>query len=242
MPQTYDYEMFSLRPDNRKKISPCHIESLTRSMDRKNLLHIRPIIVNKDMEIVDGQHRFLAAKKLNLPIFYEIHEDFEEADIVKMNYSKSWNNDDYLNFYCKSGKDEYLKARSFIQKHGLSVRAITYVVGKENHKISFSSFKDGTFIFDLGEMEGVVDLCTDTLEVLKDKVERPYFLKSYKFWTSLFNFIKQVGLENMHDWIEKVELLSNRISAKATRQEYLECLTKVYNYRKKAGERFNEKG
>ena len=232
MPSTTDYDRFKFRPDNRKQISQAHVDSLTRSLDQKNLLPIRPIIVNEEMEIIDGQHRFLAAKKLGLPISYEVMKDFDEADIIKMNFSKSWNNEDYLNFYCKQGKPEYLKLRAFIRKYNISVIVATTILGGKQ-KVSFSSFKKGEFVFNEEELVEIVEECRKTIEVLREVKDDIAFLKSLKFYSALFFFIKSMGVDKLTGWLERVQLLSSRITAKPSKDEYLESFKYVFNYNRK---------
>jgi len=66
---TYDYEIFKRMRGNRI-LNNSHVKNLVKSMKEKYLP--QPILVNKDMEIIDGQHRFAAAEELNLPIHYLI--------------------------------------------------------------------------------------------------------------------------------------------------------------------------
>ena len=68
--KTTDYSIFKKINGNRG-ISHSHVTKLTAAIARRNLLQLFPIIVNEKMEIVDGQHRLWAAKRLKLPIYYE---------------------------------------------------------------------------------------------------------------------------------------------------------------------------
>jgi hypothetical protein len=43
---TKNYSMFKFRADNREKISDGHVEKLVESIKTRNLLEMRPIIVN----------------------------------------------------------------------------------------------------------------------------------------------------------------------------------------------------
>ena len=100
--KTKNYEMFKFREDNRLKIDQSHVNKLINSIQSRNLLDMRPIIVNSDYEILDGQHRLLAAKNLGVEIYYEIEEKLEHKDIILMNVAKSWAVCDYMNYFVKN--------------------------------------------------------------------------------------------------------------------------------------------
>lgn len=81
MLSTKNYDVFTMHASNRE-INILNIKKIKASLCARNMLHLRPIVVNKKMEIKDGQHRFLAAKELGLEIFYQIDDDGEDYDIV----------------------------------------------------------------------------------------------------------------------------------------------------------------
>jgi ParB-like chromosome segregation protein Spo0J len=69
--KTTDYKLFKINKLNRI-VQTGHIEKLKKSIEKVGYLKYNPIIVNEDMEIIDGQHRYFACVKLNLPIYYEV--------------------------------------------------------------------------------------------------------------------------------------------------------------------------
>lgn len=69
--ETRDYSIFKKLPGNRE----VSIESgLIDSMQSNGYLKQYPILVDSEMRIIDGQHRLIAAKELNLPVSYELVE------------------------------------------------------------------------------------------------------------------------------------------------------------------------
>jgi hypothetical protein len=66
--KTTDYDIFKTLAENRP-ISVKQVGKLVREIQRKNMLHIKPIDVTADMEVVDGQHRLAAARELGVPIY-----------------------------------------------------------------------------------------------------------------------------------------------------------------------------
>lgn len=95
--------------DSNRKVDKRHVNKLMEAIEKKNLLHLNPIVVNGDMEIIDGQHRLLAAKLLKLPIYYMIDRTVERKDISSLNSNKkNWQMMDYVTFYAKEG-NQYFK-------------------------------------------------------------------------------------------------------------------------------------
>ena len=113
--QTNDYSLFKHIAGNRV-INKLHLSRLKQSFQKEYLLS--PIIVNQHMEIIDGQHRFEAAKDLGLPIRYFICNDYGLTQVQILNANTSnWKKIDYLNAYCDLGKEQYLLLRKFMQSY-----------------------------------------------------------------------------------------------------------------------------
>lgn len=73
------YNNFTFHPNNRP-IDLARVKQLKKSIARDNSLHERPIVVDTNYRIVDGQHRFQAARELGLPIYYSFEEVVTKAD------------------------------------------------------------------------------------------------------------------------------------------------------------------
>jgi hypothetical protein len=112
--QTKDYSVFKLLKGNRI-INEINIERLKKSFSNAYLL--APIIVNKHYEIIDGQHRFAAAKDLGLPINFIVEPDYglREVQILNTNM-KNWQKVDYLHAFCDLGYEEYIKMKEFMEE------------------------------------------------------------------------------------------------------------------------------
>lgn len=70
---TTNYDKFKIHPYGRK-ISKKHVNRLVDSISRENHLDSSPILVNLNFEIICGQHRLMAAKKLGVPIYYVVRD------------------------------------------------------------------------------------------------------------------------------------------------------------------------
>lgn len=112
--ETNDYTMFNVLNGNRN-VDKLHVKRLINSFKTAYLLS--PMIVNEKFEIIDGQHRFEAAKALSLPVRFIIANGYglEEVQLLNTNM-KNWKKIDYLNGYCDLKYPEYLKFRNFMRE------------------------------------------------------------------------------------------------------------------------------
>jgi hypothetical protein len=104
---TTNYKLFKSITSNRE-IDKGHVKKLAASILRKNLLFIRPIIVNTAMEIIDGQHRLAACQQLRQPVSYVVAEGLTKDDIAILNTAqKNWTSLDFITFYALEGRKEF---------------------------------------------------------------------------------------------------------------------------------------
>jgi hypothetical protein len=106
--------MFKTLEGNRI-VNKLHVRRLKESFQESYLLS--PIIVNEKFQIIDGQHRFEAAKQVGLPIYFLIAPNYGLKEVQMLNENmKNWKKEDYLNAYCDLKHPEYLKFRNFMRK------------------------------------------------------------------------------------------------------------------------------
>jgi hypothetical protein len=113
--KTYDLSIFKQLPGNRPP-NLLHIKRLRQSMIDHGVL-MCPIIVNENMEVIDGQHRLLAAQGLDgVPIYYIKAENYrlEQVHTLNMN-QKNWSKKDFVDGYAEMGLEAYIKLKRFIE-------------------------------------------------------------------------------------------------------------------------------
>jgi len=104
--ETKNYDAFSFLHFNRN------------AKPRKDLLDalekygrfFEPIIVNEDLEVLDGQHRLLSAELKGRPIsFYIVDRNTAQQVIKSVNTErKNWSMREYVDFYARLGDENYL--------------------------------------------------------------------------------------------------------------------------------------
>lgn len=148
---TQDYNLF--KPyEFQRPLQQKNLRNLVSSMSSFNLMPVNPIIVTSDYEIIDGNHRYHAAKQLNLPIHYVKLEGFVFEMMVALNFSLSkWSNHVFLYVYSKMGKEEYKKFDKFMTDFNLKIET-AFPLTRTNKSRSGSRmnevFRKGKFIFD----------------------------------------------------------------------------------------------
>lgn len=97
---TQDYDKFKLFNYNRKIT---HKQKLYKSIDKCNKLYVHPIIVTKDFEIIDGQHRWSYAKDRGVALYYITDENYETQDLISHNNTASnWRSSDFTTIFSQS--------------------------------------------------------------------------------------------------------------------------------------------
>ena len=104
--KTTEYAMFKFIKGNRP-INYTHVGNLVNSIKEKDLA--MPIIVDQDMNVVDGQHRLKAYEILSKPVTYIVKKDFNLADIRQVNsVQKYWTPLTYMNSFAQLGVEDYV--------------------------------------------------------------------------------------------------------------------------------------
>lgn len=146
--ETRDYDKFQFLVPNREQ-SRGHVENLKAAFEEVgNLTRVQPILVNEKWEIIDGQHRFTAAKELEQPIFYTVHPGLGIHEARSMNIlHRGWTIDDYAQSYAKSGNKNYQKYLQLKEDYGFNNSiTMTYIEGITGRQRLFKDFRDGEFV------------------------------------------------------------------------------------------------
>ena len=72
--ETKNYAIFKFRPENRP-ITEAHVRYMFNSLKVKNLLDRFPVLVNTEIEVIDGQHRIKACERFGIPVKYTMDEN-----------------------------------------------------------------------------------------------------------------------------------------------------------------------
>ena len=148
--KTKDYSLFSFL-DNNRSVKRSHVENLKKKIKETDMTMCYPIMVDADMRIIDGQHRFYACKELGLPIYYVVKNDVdpEQAMITLNQTSKKWEMMDWLRYRANKNGGCYKMLLDFIQQTGTTIsNAMVIYPGKA---INAATLRAGTTDFGVNE-------------------------------------------------------------------------------------------
>ncbi len=78
-----------------------------------------PILVNERYEIIDGQGRFEALRRLGLPVEYIIQNDIGLTECQGLNhYQKNWTLIDHVNSFAENHNSNYIFLKRMLLKYG----------------------------------------------------------------------------------------------------------------------------
>lgn len=123
---TYDYNAFSLMDEGLNR-GVDHWLTIVKSMARCPMMS--PIIVNGNLEIIDGQNRFFARRYLGLPIEYIIKSDYGVVQARNYNTShKNWTKSDFVSSYSAEGVESYVLLEQLYLKYPKIPKSVIDVV------------------------------------------------------------------------------------------------------------------
>lgn len=219
---TEDYDKFKFFDENRN-VNRSHVEEIKDSMKKKCL--DKPIDVNEDFGIVDGQHTFTARRELKLPILYIIHKGWGVDDIPILNTNqKNWLAGDFLRLYLKQGLKHYEVYKNFDEHwgftHGVNLMLLTDEKdGRPNEKFEKGTFK-ATKLNWANEIAPKIHAIGE-------------FYNGYKRRAFVAAFIKLTKLQGFRQeqLLSKLSYQSRKLVDCTTVDEYFDLLREIYNYK-----------
>lgn len=113
---THDYSIFKILDGNRS-VPSTRVNKVKESIAAVGYLQI-PIVVNQNMEIIDGQARLSAFSDLGLPIYYVIINNAGLKQCQALNtYGTKWTVKDYIISYAKGGNQNYSRLLDVMNKY-----------------------------------------------------------------------------------------------------------------------------
>lgn len=163
------YGEFQLMTGNRY-IDTAHVKRLKKEMEENpNLLLASPILVNEHKFIIDGQHRYHAAKELGKPIYYIMQPGLTVDAARHLNITqKRWTLLDFAQSYADSGRAAYQTFLSLHRKFPSIPPSVLrlYLVGGLTHDTD-RDFRNGKF--EISDVKKSVEFL-ERLSIVIDKV------------------------------------------------------------------------
>jgi hypothetical protein len=233
--ETTDFSIFKGH-DNNRVINTAYVRRLAESIKGNNLLRYRPILVDKDYKVLDGQHRLCAAKHLNVPIYYQMKDHSDEQDIVTLNiHQKSWTMEDWLNFHYNQGNPHYVNMKNFCIESGKTISSMFRIFQALAQQ---KSFKGGQFRFPSPEKIEIIKGSLQTANEIIFHV-KPFMLSKEsivmreKFQEGLTVLLIEYPKIDIEYLKSKLIETSDAIRTCPNVDSYKQLIKEIYNYRRK---------
>lgn len=236
--QTKDYDVFQHFGCNRR-LHEGNLKKLQRSISQENMLASRPILIDEQFRVIDGQHRLEAARRLGVPVWYQVHDGRRPEDMIMLNNAvKSWGIPDYLNFYTKNSYANYINLSSFIEKNKVDVNIALHMLNSDRSTGFYKDFKEGRYEFpDTTEYMNVIlrkTMIDDTIEFIKKKTSgNKIYLDRVTFYCSLVTFFNRDNFQ-YETFMKKLQYKLDLMRPCSKKEEYLKILQSIYNWKNQA--------
>lgn len=239
-----DYNIFKQVEGNRI-INWGHVNRLEESMkERDYLTSLHPILVNESFEIIDGQHRLEALKRLNKPVYYIKSHNLGLKDVQTLNaLSKNWTHRDFALSYSKIGITAYtiyldiasnyfVKSedgkKTFKLKHNVLLR---YLIGEGVNNMN-AIFKAGELQIDNENLSRLkLEQLLDVAKISHD----PHKMMGRDFGYAFFTICSNPEY-NHKRMLDKMAKFSEKMGKCENVQDFTREIEKIYNRHALVGE------
>lgn len=172
---TTDTSIFKTMPVGNRTTSNSYVDELIERIRRKPLKMV--IMVNRNFEIIEGQHRVKAVTFLNeeykesgkplVEIGFVVCENYGPGECLEYNGKRrNWTNSNTLKSKCDLGDVNYIIYDEFTKKYNLPHKELLSVLsGKEYGKKISDSFKNGLFVVgDIDQAHREAQMITEIVE------------------------------------------------------------------------------
>lgn len=240
--ETHDYAKFKHLKGNRK-LNAVQIEKLIQSMKEWYVFTI--IFINQFYEIIDGQNRFEAIKKLNLPVRYMILYNYGLKEVQKLNtLNRVWNNESYMDSFCEIKNEEYIKLRNFLKMFPdfnistaqiiLSNKSSAVTKSRNNKNLITNTNKRGAYRFNEFQTG---NFYVENYELSVNNAKKLMEIKQYsevynriQFVRCMINLFKNEKY-NHTIFMKKLSSQPKSLTPCTNVTQYTQLVENIYNYR-----------
>jgi hypothetical protein len=228
---TKEYGRFKFLKGNRD-INERKVEKIIDSIhEGVDILRYAPVIVNENMEIIDGQHRFAVSQQLKANVYYVIHKSADLSIVPAINSKSSkWRTVDFLNSYLDLKKEQYEILYDFItnkfDRLNLPTAIKLLYSGGTHDNGAMEAFRDG--LYDVRHLDEATQIC----KLLKDfepHTDNPFSGRFIEVATKLLKSEKY----NHSLMIEKLNQSGRRIERIQSAKSIIEDMESIINHRLK---------
>lgn len=227
--KTFDLSIFKTIEGNRVP-NLMHVKRLSDSI-RVYGMKMNPILVNDQMQVIDGQHRLMAAKETESFVYYIIANGYRLDDVHALNLNqKNWTKRDFMEGYANMGISDYKMIKAFYDKNddfGLN----DCIALCSNNSVNSGTTNNGQKPFENGQWK-----CKD-LDIAQDWANKIRMIKTYYsgynrsgFVGTMANLLKH-ELFDFNEFMHKLRIQPTALVDCANRDQYKTLIEDIYNYK-----------
>lgn len=230
---TRDYGVFKSVSGNRD-LNPGKIKRIIHDIENGlDMLRYCPIIVDKDMNVIDGQHRLYVASKIKSNVWYVISDTLDLIDIARLNSNtEKWKAKDFLNCYVVKGIQDYMILENFVKKYEISIgigfkllMSGEITSTRQTHVKTKPAFERGEFKADCLEY---ATRLMDTVNLFSQFGK----CKTRDFINAIHHLL-QAGKADIGHLVKNFQSDPTALDRCDSTKDYMLALEQIYNYRKK---------
>lgn len=227
--ETKEYDRFQFRDANRS-VNTSNVNKIVKSIEEIGVQC--PIIVNEQYEIIDGQHRFVALRKLGHVIPYVISQKWSGDDsIAQLQESRKWTALDFAQSLAKRGDiscklalelaDEWYE---YTNKKLTKIRALELLMEGRSYYGVQSQLKRKEYTIN-------TEVASKIVNVLSEMVHSNDDNESTIFTVRMVRAVKLFYYDNKKFDVEVFKEMSKKKMLKcySSETEQLDYITKLYN-------------
>lgn len=229
--RTKDYSIFKFHKENRTIKTP-KVNYLKGRMMKNGWAKGSHLTVNHKYEIIDGQHRLLAAMEVGVPVDYVMYRNANGNDIRELNMGGDpWRIMEHLDFGIKQGNQNYILLDRFMKNFPhIRPTDCTMLTKNSTSYARRREFEEGEF--KVKDMKIAYEWGHNIMSL------KPYF-DGYKlslFVRSMITVLQHPEFK-FDEFLHRVKTRRSMIYKCGTLDQYLEMIEKIYNFRRPADER-----
>jgi hypothetical protein len=220
-----------------------HVKRLADSI-RVYGMKCNPILVNEKMEVIDGQHRLMAAKESESFVYYIIVDGYALKEVHTLNLNqKNWNIYDYLEGYANIGIESYIILRDFYNNNK-DFNLTTCIAFCQNtagsksrrkssqiRKTSYGKLDGSAQIFEQGTWRNNdMNIANDWAFKIRSIQQYFDYYNSTTFVSVMITLFINNNF-NFHQFINKLQLQPMALKQQKTTEQYITHIEDIYNYK-----------
>lgn len=226
--KTMDYNKFKFADFNRD-ISKSNVNKLKKEYNIKNNFKYFPIVVDKDFKIIDGQHRFMACKDLNEPIYYiRTNDTINPMEVRTVNKAgKKHSLKDVFMMDLKVGNSEAIKINNIFETYSGKI-ALSVVIAICLDRYETGSLKTAieSGNYSCVNESFIKNICKGLLTITQNTSVN----------NTIYNTLRGVCKKNKIELLSLISTCVNRglyLNSKYTKSLMISKIVDSYNYRKR---------